>query len=84
VANELERFQERASKVLELGYSEVLNSGAEIATMDQIGPQLDPPLQVDNFEDQEEFRKLARYLAGEEWIENCGDGFLMFTITPGR
>ena len=81
VVDELGNIRRRALEVLRVVYLEALNSDADVASMRHIGPQLTPPLDPDDFGDQEEFRRLAQYLAGKGYIEDWADGYLMFTIT---
>jgi hypothetical protein len=75
------RIEERAMEVLRIGYQECVQSDMDAASMRHIGPQLDPPLVYENFEDEQEFRRLARYLAGLGYITDFADGYLMFMFT---
>lgn len=81
VSDEIRRLEEKALELLRLGYADVLHSDADVASIVNIGPQLDPPLQEGNFEDEEEFRRLASFLEGEGYIKDFAGGLLMFTLT---
>jgi hypothetical protein len=80
--DELGNVKERAMEVLKLGYEQALLSPSNVATMDHIGPKLDPPLYSNTWEDRREFRRLAQYLNGRKYIESVADGLLWFRFTP--
>jgi hypothetical protein len=78
VSNDIARTKERALELLRIGYLEVLNSDADLATIRHCAPQLG----LDPEDDQDEFIRLASYLEGRRYIEQYASGFSMFTITP--
>src|ERR671917_2853641 len=78
VSDDIARIKERALELLRIGYLEVLNSDADLATVEHCAPQLG----LDPEDDQDEFIRLASYLDGRRYIEQYASGFSMFTITP--
>jgi hypothetical protein len=78
VSDDIARIKERALELLRIGYVEVLNSDADLATIEHCAPQLG----LDPEDDQDEFIRLASYLDGRRYIEQYASGFSMFTITP--
>ena len=78
MSDDIARIKERALELLRIGYLEVLNSDADLATIRQCAPQLG----LDPEDDQDEFIRLASYLEGRRYIEQYASGFSMFTITP--
>jgi len=78
VSDDIARLKERALELLRIGYLEVLNSDADLATIEHCAPQLG----LDPEDDQDEFIRLASYLDGRRYIEQYANGFSMFTITP--
>src|SRR5918998_4969577 len=77
VSDDIARIKERALELLRIGYLEVLNSDADLATIEHCAPQLG----LDPEDDQDEFIRLASYLDGRRYIEQYASGFSMFTIT---
>ena len=78
MSDDIARVKERALELLRIGYLEVLNSDADLATIGHCAPQLG----LDPEDDQDEFIGLASYLDGRRYIEQYASGFSMFTITP--
>jgi hypothetical protein len=78
VSDDITRIEERTLELLRIGYQEVLNSDADLATIRHCAPQLG----LDPEDDQDEFIRLASYLDGRRYIERYASGFSMFTITP--
>lgn len=79
--DEVGNIKERAMVLLKLGYEQALSSTMSVATIDHIGPKLDPPLHRGNWEEQREFRKLAQYLSNKGYVESVADGLLWFRLT---
>ena len=78
MSDDIARIKERALELLRIGYLEVLNSDADLATVEHCAPQLG----LDPEDDQDEFIRMASYLDGRRYIEQYASGFSMFTITP--
>jgi hypothetical protein len=78
VSDDIAGIKERALELLRIGYLEVLNSDADLATIRHCAPQLG----LDPEDDQDEFIRLASYLDGRRYIDQYASGFSMFTITP--
>jgi hypothetical protein len=56
-------IKERAIVLLKLGYEQMLSSPMSVATIEHVGPQLDPPLHKGVWEEERERDELAARLA---------------------
>src|SRR5215210_4780118 len=78
MSDDIARIVERALELLRIGYLEMLNGDADLATIEHCAPRLG----LDPEDDQDKFIRLASYLDGRRYIEQYASGFSMFTITP--